>query len=393
MADLSKIEAILPSEGTGGPGEATTAGPERWTVHTLLLTGIFLVGLLFALYFARVILLPILFAFLLSLLLQPAMNGLLKIKLPKPIASALVIVVVYGALGGLGSLVGPPAAEWFSKAPESVERLQTKVGHASTLLTKLDRATAKVEKMATPAGAGEAPAVTVQGPRLRTILFAGTRDTLTGLFTMTILLFFLLMSGDQFLRRLVEVAPRLSDKKQVVEIAREVERSIAGYLLTISLMNGALGVATTLIAWGCGMEDALLWGTLAFLLNYIPILGPVVMTAVMFMAGLVQFDSLPLAALPAGLYFLAHLIEAESVTPLLLARRFALNPVMIILALVFWYWMWGVPGALLAVPMLATFKILCDRVEPLMALGHFLGGDPPANGVNTASYGNGNSPS
>lgn len=392
MADLSAIETILPDEGTGGPREPTVAAMPRRRVNTLLLTGIFVVSLFFALYFARVILLPILFAFLLSLLLQPAMNGLLKLRLPKPIASALIIVVLYGALGGLGSLVGPPAAEWFAKAPASVERLQNKIGSASGLLTKLDRATAQVEKMAAPSTTGDAPPVTVQGPRLRSILVAGTRDALTGLFTMTVLLFFLLMAGDQFLRRVVEVAPTLTDKKQVVEIAREVERSMSGYLLTIALMNGALGAVTALIAWGCGLDDALLWGTLAFLLNFIPILGPVVMTAVMFMAGLVQFNSLTLAALPAGLYFAAHLVEAETVTPLLLAKRFVLNPVMIILALVFWYWMWGVPGAFLAVPMLATFKILCDRVEPLMPLGHFLAGES-TQGTTPNGYGNGNTPS
>ena len=118
----------------------------------------------------------------------------------------------------------------------------------------------------------------------------------------------------------------------------------------------------------------MLWGTTAFLLNYIPILGPLFGTCIFLLAGMLSFDSLWWALLPAALYFGIHLVEGESLTPMLLARRFTLNPVLVILSLVFWFWMWGVPGAILAVPMLAILKIVCDRLHPLKALGHFLEG-------------------
>jgi predicted PurR-regulated permease PerM len=192
--------------------------------------------------------------------------------------------------------------------------------------------------------------------------------------TMALLLFFLLRSGDLFLRRLVEILPTLSDKKQAVDISNEITRNISGYLVTITLMNGAVGVATAFATYMFGLSNPILWGVLAFVLNYILILGPLSGVAILFLAGLLTFDTLWQALLPAASYLAIHVTEG-AVTPLLLARRFELNPVLVIISLVFWYWMWGIPGALLAVPLLASFKIICDRIRPLMALGHFVGGE------------------
>jgi predicted PurR-regulated permease PerM len=136
-------------------------------------------------------------------------------------------------------------------------------------------------------------------------------------------------------------------------------------------MNLAVGVATGTVMALCGVGDPVLWGTVAFLLNYIPILGPMIGVVVFLLAGLLSIDSLWAAFLPAGLYLLIHLVEGETVTPMLLARRFTINPVF---RWSFWYWMWGVPGAVLSTPMLAISKIICDRVRPLMAFGHFMEG-------------------
>jgi predicted PurR-regulated permease PerM len=116
------------------------------------------------------------------------------------------------------------------------------------------------------------------------------------------------------------------------------------------------------------------WGATAFLLNYIPILGPLFGMSIFVLAGMLTFDSLLWAPLPAALYFGIHLVEGETLTPMLLARRFTLNPVLVILSLVFWFWMWAVPRVILAVPVLAIVKIICDRLRPLKALGHLLEG-------------------
>ena len=139
-------------------------------------------------------------------------------------------------------------------------------------------------------------------------------------------------------------------------------------------MKLLVGLATACVMWLCGLGDPVLWGAVVFMLNYIPFLGPMIGIVMFILAGLLAMDNLWRALLPAALYFAIHLIEGETITPMLLARRFTFNPVLVILSLIFWYWMWGVPGAVLAVPMLAIAKIVCDRIRSLAAFGHFLEG-------------------
>jgi predicted PurR-regulated permease PerM len=138
------------------------------------------------------------------------------------------------------------------------------------------------------------------------------------------------------------------------------------------LINFVVGLLTLLVMWVCGVANPLLWGLIAFVVNFVPILGPMVALVVFLMASVVSLGVTWWALLPVGLYFLIHVVEGELVTPMLMARRFTINPVAVILALLFWYWMWGVPGAILAVPMLAITKIVCDDLRPLRAFGHFL---------------------
>lgn len=191
---------------------------------------------------------------------------------------------------------------------------------------------------------------------------------------MVLVLFFLLLAGDIFLRRVVEILPRFSDKRQAIEMSQQIEEDISAYLTTVTIMNAAVGLATALVMWLCGVGDPILWGAVAFLLNYVPILGPMVGLVTFALAGLLTADTFWLALLPAALYLAIHLAEGETITPMLLSRRFTLNPVLVILSLIFWYWMWGVLGAILAVPMLAVTKIICDRVRMLAAVGYFLEG-------------------
>jgi predicted PurR-regulated permease PerM len=344
------------------------------TSPSFLLAGIFTLLLFCALYFTSDLVVPIIFAFILHLLLHPAMRALTKLHIPKSISALLMICVLFGALGALASTLSGPTAGWLAKAPETLPLLEKRLSVFREPIDKVQQATKQVEKM-TAAPGPAAREVVVKGPGLGSLLLSGTRSFLAGLITTIVLLFFLLMSGDLFLRRLVEILPTLSDKKQAVEIAHEIQRNISGYLVTISLMNAAVGVATGIATYFCGLSDPILWGALAFVLNYILIIGPLTGVGILFLAGLLTFDTIWQALLPAGIYLLIHVLEGESITPLLLARRFTLNPVLVVLALIFWYWMWGVAGALLAVPMLATFKIVCDRIGPLMALGHFLGGE------------------
>jgi predicted PurR-regulated permease PerM len=367
----------MKNDGASAPAEPRTDMPLPRDAHALLLTGILCLLTLYTLYFAREIVLPIVFALVLHLLLQPSMRIFARLHIPKAIAALLILSLFFGGVAGLGFSLAEPAAMWVSKAPESLHRLQQRLLVFKKPLENVQRANKEVENIAD----GVAPnihTVSVARPGLGSFLFRGTRALLTGLLTTVVLLFFLLISGDLFLRRLVEILPTLSNKKQAVDISREIESNISGYLVTITLLNAAVGIATGIAAYFSGLSDPILWGVVVFFLNYVPILGPLFGLAILFLAGLLTFDTIWQALLPAGIYLAIHLIEGETITPLLLARRFTLNPVLVIVSLVFWFWMWGVAGAFLAVPMLATFKIICDRVTPLTALGHFLGAEARA---------------
>lgn len=342
-------------------------------LKALLLVGIFTLLLMYALYLTGEIVVPVFIAFLLKMVLQPAAELLVGLRLPRFLAALLIVGVLLAGVTGLAAFLSGPAAGWIAGAPQNLAKVQQHLDGISSFARNVQKASKDVEKLGDDAAE---PAVAVKGPPLSTFLFSGTRALLTGLITVVVLLYFLLVSGNSFLRRIVEILPTLHDKKQAVEIINEIQRTIAVYLGTVTMMNAAVGVLTGVTAWLCGLADPVLWGSAAFLLNYIPIIGPLATALLLAIIGLTTFNEVGPALLPAGIFLLIHFAEGEAITPALLARQFTLNPVVVILALVFWYWMWGVAGALLAVPMIATFKIVCDRIERLKAIGHFLGTEP-----------------
>jgi predicted PurR-regulated permease PerM len=342
-------------------------------IKAVFLGGLFVLAMLAACYVAAEIVLPIVLAFVLSLVLQPAMRVLERIRLPRGITAILLIFLLFGTLGGLGTALSGPATSWAQKLPTGIPKLEERLSFLSRPIAAFQKFAEHAQGI-TLGGEPKAVPVTMQGSALSDRLLSGTRTFASGLLETVLVLFFLLVSGDTFLRRLVEILPRFKNKRQAVDISQQIESDVSAYLFTITLMNLGVGVATGTVMALCGVGDPVLWGTVAFLLNYIPILGPMIGVVVFLLAGLLSIDALWAAFLPAGLYLLIHLVEGETVTPMLLARRFTINPVLVILSLVFWYWMWGVPGAVLSTPMLAITKIICDRIRPLMAFGHFMEG-------------------
>lgn len=364
-----------PPARNGASDEANRPMPLPSNPQTILLLGIFLLLLFFTLQLASAVVVPIVFALILSLLLRPVMRGAARLHIPNPITALVIIALFLGGVVQLGVSLSGPASDWLAKAPRSISHIERRLDAIKKPSKALMAASKRLDQMTeTTADPNQKP-VRMAEPGLTSTLFSGTRAMLVSLGITIVLLFFLLSAGDLFLRRTVELLPTLHNKKQVVEISREIEQHIAGYLATISLMNVGVGVATGLACYFTGLSDPFLWGTLAFALNYIPIIGPLFGIAGLVMAGLLTFSNTVQALLPAGIYLMIHLAEGQIITPMLLARRFVLNPVLVILSIIFWYWMWGVAGAFLAVPMLAAFKLICDRITPLMALGHFLGGE------------------
>ncbi|QAY97394.1 AI-2E family transporter [Methylovirgula ligni] len=338
-------------------------------LNTVFLAILVLFSALTAAYIAAEVILPVVLAVMLKLLLQPGMRFLGRLHIPRSLAALFLILAVFAIIAGIGTAVSSAAKSWGERLPDSLPRIEERLRFVSEPIEKMHRLLAKADNMGQPAAGGGS------NLGLTETLFRGTQHFASGLFETILVLFFLLISGDMFLRRLVEIMPRFKDKRQVVDISQQVEGNISAYLLTITFMNALVGVATAVVMWGCGVGDPVLWGVVAFLLNFVPIIGPIVGIALFLFAGLLAIPTLWQALLPAGLYFAIHILEGETITPLLLARRFTLNPVLVVISLIFWFWMWGVPGAILSVPMLAITKIICDEIRPLNSIGHFLEGD------------------
>jgi predicted PurR-regulated permease PerM len=339
----------------------------------------------YTLYFASDIVLPFVLAGVLNLLLSGPMRFLHhRLHIPKPLAALVLILGLFGVVGGIGAAISVPATGWISKAPQSLPALQAKLAFLHGPIKAVQEGMTKLQALIDQAHAStgahqQVMQVQQAGAGLTSVgssLLIGTRAFLGQIFTVVLMLFFLLYEGDSLLRRFIEVMPTWADKRRTVQIATEIERNVSLYLATITGMNLLVGGANFVQCWLLGVPNPLLWGVLAFLLNYIPILGPLTGVVIYFFVSLFSFNSVLHALVPPAIYFGIHLMEGETITPLLLARRFTLNPVLVMASLMFWDWLWGIPGAFLSVPLLAVFKIVCDHVESLRPIGHIVGGPP-----------------
>jgi len=361
-----------PSRGNDTPAsERMFAGPID--VRSMVLTGLFVLAIFYTLYFARSFLLPLVLAVLFSFLLAPVVRAMGRIGIPTAVAAAIVLALLFGAAGYAGYRLVTPATAWLATAPETLRRLESKVRLLRKPVEQVTKAAEQVESMTTVEGDAKVQTVEVKNERLSGTLFAQTQGFFTGALVMLILLYFLLASGDLFLRKLVRVLPTLGDRKIAVDIARQIEDQISTYLVSVTLINAALGVTVAVAMYLIGMPNPFLWGVMVAVFNFVPYVGPLASLIVLTLVGVMSFDSLTWGLVPPGIYFCIDTIESNFVTPSLLGRRLALNPVVIFIGITFWAWLWGIGGALLAVPMLATFKILCDEIKPLAPIGEFLG--------------------
>jgi predicted PurR-regulated permease PerM len=359
-----------------GPDAENTAPPllGPLDVRSVALTGLLVLAVVYSIYAARAVLMPITLALMLSFLLAPAVAGLERLRAPRPVATGIVLIALLGMLGYGGMLLAGPAAEWLDRAPQNLAQLRDRMQGITQEVERLSEATQSMEELAQ--GGRDGTGVTVsEGPSLSDRVFSGTRAFIGGGVVTLVLIYFLLSSGDLFLRKVVRALPRLRDKKRAVEIARATQKHISNYLFTISLINIGLAAAQAVALWLLGVPNAILWGVMAGLLNFLPYVGPIIGTSVMAMVAFFTFEDTGHAVLVPTTYLGISLLEGNLITPILLGRSLMLNPVMIFIWIIFWAWMWGIVGTLIAVPLLAAVKIFCDHIEPLAPLGDFLGGD------------------
>ena len=331
---------------------------------------------LYTLYFARQFFVPIVFAVLLNFLLSPVIRALKRIKVPVPVSAALVVLLLVGAVGGgVYSLAGP-AQTLAASAPETLSRANTKL--RALFLARVQKATKQVERAANTLGDPSGEPATRQvvvntTPTIGSRILGTTQVLVAAIVEIVVLLYFLLAGGDLFLQKFIKVLPRLRDKRKAVNMARAIEAAVSAYLSTALFVNVMEGILVGLCLWALGMTSPALWGAMIIVVEFVPYLGALTGVVLLGLAGLATFDNVGHALLIPASYLAINLLQANLVTPLLLGRRLTLNPVAIFVGLTFFFWIWGVAGAFLAVPLLATLKIVCDHVGSLSAFGEFLG--------------------
>jgi predicted PurR-regulated permease PerM len=356
------------------PAERIAAKATKTTPVQIILM---VLGTIAFLYFARPLVLPVVLACVAGMTLKPLIRWSSCCHIPPALSAAVVLCFLVAAVGVGFFQLGHPASMWINEAPQHMTELRQRVVKLFPRAARFGAAAAAVNDLgATDAEKAaeqmKTPTLEVKESRGTSSILNWTGTLLVGLGETLVLVYLLLASGDLFLQKLVRVMPTLSDKKRAVEISHEIQQNISNYLFSVSLINLGLGVVVSGGLYFMGVPNAAMWGILVAILNFVPYFGPVAGVILLAAVGLLAYDTLWQGLLPPAWYLLLHLLETNLITPVLLGRRFTLNPVVIFVSLIFWMWLWGVPGALLSVPILVSIKVVCDRVPAMSSVSELL---------------------
>jgi len=330
-----------------------------------------LLAVLYTLHLGADFFLPIVVAILLNLLLSPMVRLLRNhLRIPAPLGAGIVIVVLLGVVGFGAYRLAPAASAWVARAPESIATLKRRIQPLRGPMEQVNQAAEQVE--AATDMDKKTQEVEIKGPGLTQQVFGGTTALLSSGMVVIFLAYFLLASGDLFLQKLVGVLPQLKDKKTAVRIVRETEAQVSVYLVVTTLINVGVGVATGAALALLGMPNAVLWGVIAAVLNFVPYVGGLVNTVILALAAFLTFEDVGRALMIPFVFTVINILEGNLITPWILGRRMRLNTVAVFVGLVFWWYLWGITGAILAVPIMATIKITCDHIALLAPIGEFL---------------------
>jgi predicted PurR-regulated permease PerM len=367
--------------------DAEAAPPVDVNIRSIALSVIAGASAIFILRWASDVFIPIVLSVLISYALEPIVLGLIRLRLPRLLASALVVLSLTGAFGYTAYSLSDDATAIVASLPDAAVKLRQALRHGRGqpgAIENVQKAAQELQKTADEA-AGTNPApkgvqrVQIEQPTIDVrqylslgsaglVAFAG-QAVLVAFFV-----FFLLASGDLFKRKLVKlVGPSLEQKKITVQILNEIDLQIERFLFVRVLTSVAVGVATWLAFRLAGLDQAGVWGIAAGVFNSIPYFGPVIVAAGTAVVAFVQFGTLGMAAYVSGISIAITSVEGWLLTPWLTSRTARTNEVAIFVGLIFWSFVWGIWGTLLAVPMLVAVKACCDRIEDLKPVGELLG--------------------
>ncbi|WP_034658157.1 AI-2E family transporter [Chelativorans sp. J32] len=345
---------------------------DEYRGNRYLLIGIFLILFVLGLYFARDFFMPVMLAFLLAMTLTPIVRFLGKRGIPAAVSATLLVLASWSVIGIIVYSMSGPVIDMINDAPRIGNELRERVSQIRRPLEQVMDASEEIQQAADTAREPDVQRVVIAQPGIISRAAGNLLSVATTVGVTLVLSLFLLASGTLLYEKIIQSFGRLSDKKRALRIVFDVEREVSRYLLTIALINTGLGVAVGAGLWGLGVPNALVWGVAAALLNFLPYVGAVVTFSLVAAISLVTFDNLYYAILPPLYVVLCNIIEGQFLTPVVLGRRLELNAVAIFIAVAFWSWLWGLVGALLAVPLLVVIKVFCDHFEGLRHVANFL---------------------
>jgi predicted PurR-regulated permease PerM len=371
--DLLSFAAMAPTE---RPVESRNPWPSAQTVVATVAA----IGLLYA---GRQFFVPVAIAILFNAVFRPPVRWLERRGMPTAVGTTAVLVTALAALGLTVFALSSPVQNFATRIPQSMAAAQAKLATIRRPFERITQVTEQLEGVGqpgngAPAASGEQTpepprAEAPKAPGLLARAVGTTTSVLTGLIEVVLLLWLLLASGDLFREKLLRLHPNYSEKRVASHVISETEDAVAGYMLATALLSLGQAVAVGITLWLLGMPDPLLWSVLAFCFEFIPFLGGALMVAMLTIVAFTRFDGLGHILAVPGSYLAISTLQNNVVSPLVYGRRLRLNPVAVLVGVLFWWALWGIPGAFLAVPIIATVKVIGDRVPRLRGLGEFLG--------------------
>lgn len=363
------------------------------TVSSISLAVLAVLAVIFALHWAKAVFIPLMLGVMISYALSPAVNLMHKWYVPRVIGAAVMLLAIVSGFSFTVYSLGDDANKLIETLPEAMQKVRVNLlnqrGTSESTIDKVQKAATQLEEAASGSGppAPTTPRgvmrVQIEKPRLdiTDYLWTGTKGAVAFFGQIVMILFlayFIMVSGNTFRLKMVKITgPTLSKKKITLQVLDDINEQIQRYILVQVFTSILVGVATWLAFLWIGLEHAAIWGIAAGIFNSIPYVGPVIVTGGTLLVGFLQFGTVGMALLIAGVSLLITSLEGYLLTPWLTSRAGRMNPLVVFIGVLFWGWLWGAWGLLLGIPIIMIIKAICDRVEDLKPVGELLGEERP----------------
>lgn len=333
-----------------------------------------LLAVIYTVYFAKGLLIPIVLAVFLSILFAPLVSRLSRYGIPRAISAAVLVASMVMVVAGSLYMLAEPAEEWLRDAPRSVRQLKNQTAEAQGKIADIKELAEEVGEL-TKVESGkkqEAQPVVVQNPSALEQMMDYVPLAIAGSVVVVFLTFFILVGGDTLLLKITRFGRTWGERRRIVCIARHIQSELSRYLTTVTLINVTLGVVTGVALHLLEVPNPVMWGTVVGVLNFAPYVGALASVLLLTVVGLTTFPDLADALLVPLVFLFLTILEGQLITPTVVGRNLAISPMMVLLSVIIWGWLWGVLGALMAVPILTSIKSICDHFPALNHIGDFM---------------------